>query len=91
MEMKRVNAGKLRAMGYDARARQLRVELDDGNAIDYAGVSPDVWRKLSTSASAWSYYRDNIEEDYTGKTSRVRRESDRKALEDLFRAPGEES
>ncbi|MBY0238666.1 MAG: KTSC domain-containing protein [Burkholderiaceae bacterium] len=91
MEMKRVNAGKLRAMGYDARARQLRVELDDGNAIDYAGVSPDVWRKLSTSGSAWSYYRDNIEEDYTGKTSRVRRESDRKALEDLFRAPGEDA
>lgn len=91
MEMKRVNAGKLRAMGYDARTRQLRVELDDGNAIDYAGVSPDVWRKLSTSASAWSYYRDNIEEDYTGKSSRVRRESDRKALEDLFRAPGDES
>jgi hypothetical protein len=89
MEMKRINAGKLRAIGYDARARQLRVELDDGNAIDYSGVGPDVWRKLSTSGSAWSYYRDNIEEDYTGKTSRVRRESDRKALEDLFRAPGE--
>lgn len=90
MEMKRVNAGKLRAIGYDARARQLRVELDDGTAIDYSGVSADVWRKLSTSGSAWSYYRDNIEEDYTGKASRVRRESERKALDDLFRAPGEE-
>lgn len=90
MEMKRINAGKLRAIGYDARARQLRVELDDGTAIDYAGVGADVWRTLSTSGSAWSYYRDNIEEDYTGKTSRVRKESERKALEDLFRAPGED-
>lgn len=89
MEMKRINAGRLRAIGYDARERQLRVEFDDGTAIDYAGVGAAVWRKLSTSGSAWSYYRDNIEEEYTGKTSRVRKESDRKALEDLFRAPDE--
>jgi len=89
MEMKRINAGKLRAIGYDARERQLRVEFDDGAAIDYSGVGAEVWRKLSTSGSAWSYYRDNIEEEYTGKTSRVRRESDRKALEDLFRGTEE--
>ena len=61
MEMKRINAGKMRAIGYDQRERILRVELDDGSAIDYSGVGQEVWRKLSTSASAWSYYRDNIE------------------------------
>ncbi len=87
MEMKRINAGKLRAIGYDARERQLRVEFDDGTAIDYSGVGAEVWRRLSTSGAAWSFYRDNIEEEYTGKASRVRRDSDRKALEDLFRAP----
>ena len=87
MEMKRINAGKLRAIGYDARERQLRVEFDDGTAIDYSGVGAEVWRRLSTSGAAWSFYRDNIEEEYTGKAGRVRRESDRKALEDLFRAP----
>lgn len=87
MEMKRINAGKLRAIGYDARERQLRVEFDDGTAIDYSGVGAEVWRKLSTSGSAWSYYRDNIEEEFAGKPGRVRKEADRKALEDLFRAP----
>jgi hypothetical protein len=87
MDMKRINAGKLRAIGYDARERRLRVEFDDGTAIDYANVGVEVWRKLSTSGSAWSYYRDNIEEEFTGKPGRVRKESDRKALEDLFRAP----
>ena len=51
MEMKKINAGKLRAIGYDARERTLRVEFDDGNAIDYAAVGTEVWRKLSTSAS----------------------------------------
>ena len=36
MEMKRINAGKLRAIGYEARERVLRVEFDDGTAIGSA-------------------------------------------------------
>ncbi len=84
MEMKRVNAGKLRAIGYDARERILRVELDDGTAIDYAGVGQEVWRKLSTSASAWSYYRDNIEEEFAGKRGKAASKQDRAALDALF-------
>jgi hypothetical protein len=84
MEMKRINAGKLRAIGYDARERILRVEFDDGSAIDYSNVGTEVWRKLSTSGAAWSYYRDNIEEEFTGRRGVVRKESDRKALDDLF-------
>jgi len=91
MEMKRINAGKLRAIGYDARERMLRVELDDGSAIDYAGVGTEVWRKLSTSGAAWSYYRDNIEEEFLGRRSQVRPQSDRKALDDLFKAPGDDN
>ena len=71
MEMKRINAGKLRAIGYDARERTLRVEFDDGTAIDYAAVGTEVWRKLSTSASPWSYYRDNIEEEFSGRRGRA--------------------
>jgi hypothetical protein len=51
MEMKKINAGKLRAIGYDPRERILRVELDDGSAIDYSGVGTEVWRKLSTSGA----------------------------------------
>jgi len=31
--MKKINAGKLRAIGYDARERILRVELEDGTAL----------------------------------------------------------
>jgi hypothetical protein len=87
MDMKKINAGKLRAIGYDARERVLRVELDDGTAIDYAGVGTEVWRKLSTSASAWSYYRDNVEEEFAGKRSKVLAKSSRQALDDLFKAP----
>ncbi len=87
MDMKRINAGKLRAIGYDVRERILRVELDDGSAIDYANVGQEVWRKLSTSAAAWSYYRDNIEEEFSGKKSVANTKQNRAALDALF-GPG---
>ncbi len=64
MEMKRINAGKLRAIGYEPKSRTLRVELDDGRMLDYGGVGDEVWRRLQGSGSAWSYYRDNIEDEY---------------------------
>src|SRR5215217_6399932 len=91
MEMKKINAGKLRAIGYDPRGRILRVEFDDGSAIDYSGVGAEVWRKLSGSASAWSYYRDNIEEEYSGRRGTATRSGKSQALDDLFKAPGDDA
>lgn len=92
MEMKKINAGKLRAIGYDPRARILRVEFEDGSAIDYSGVGTEVWRKLSSSGSAWSYYRDNIEEEFAGRRGTVRQQGKaRQQLDDLFKAPGDDT
>ncbi len=88
MEMKKINAGKLRAIGYDAHDRVLRVEFEDGSAIDYAGVNGDLWRRFSASGVQWSFYRDNIEEEFTGRKSTVKRDANqRQKLEDLFGAP----
>jgi len=67
MEMKKISSGKLRAIGYDARDRLLQVQLDDGSTLQYSGVGAEAWRRLSTSGSVWSYYRDNIEEEFTAK------------------------
>jgi hypothetical protein len=67
--MKRMSGGSLRAAGYDERSRTLRVELTAG-IFEYAGVSPEVWRRLSTSSSPWSYFRDNVEEEYAAKRVR---------------------
>ena len=90
MEMKKMNAGKLRAIGYDASERLLRVEFEDGTAIDYSGVNGDLWRRFSGSGVAWSFYRDNIEEEFTGRKSTVKRDANqRQKLEDLFKAPEE--
>ena len=91
MDMKRINAGKLRAIGYDARERILRVEFDDGSAIDYAGVGSEVWRRFSTSGAAWSFYRDNIEEELAGTRGRAAVASKRAELDALFKSPGEDS
>lgn len=67
MEMKPINSGKLRAIGYDARARILQVKFDTGDTLQYSGVGEDLWRRLSSSGAAWSFYRDNIEEEFTAK------------------------
>ena len=67
MEMKPVNAGKLRAIGYDAGGRLLRVEFDDRKVVEYAGVPSETWRRLSTASSMLSYFRDNVEDEYTAR------------------------
>lgn len=90
MEMKRINAGKLRAIGYEPRERTLRVELDDGSIIDYSGVGNEVWRRLSTTGSAWSYYRDNIEEEFTGRRGIAPIEKKANSLDELFKAASDD-
>ena len=85
MEMKRISSGKLRAIGYDRQARTLRVELDDGSTIEYSGVGEDIWRRLSDSSSAWSYYRDNIEEDFSGRRVAANPAEKSNPLDELFR------
>ncbi len=87
--MKRINAGTLRAIGYDPKARLLRVEFDDGSAIDYSGVGSEVWRRFSTSGAAWSFYRDNIEEEFAGTRGRAAVASKRATLDALFGSSGE--
>lgn len=70
MEMKKIQGGNLRAAGYDARSRVLRVEMTTGTIVEHTGVGEEAYRRLVSSASAWSYYRDNIEEEYPAKRVR---------------------
>jgi methionine-S-sulfoxide reductase len=69
MDMKRMSGGSLRAAGYDEREKKLVVELTAGT-FAYTGVTPEVWRRFSTASSPWSYFRDNIEEEYAAKRVR---------------------
>jgi hypothetical protein len=62
MEMKRLNATGLRAAGYDERSRKLVVETTAGT-WEYSNVSPEIFRRLMSSPSPASYYRESIEEE----------------------------
>jgi hypothetical protein len=84
MEMKKINSGKLRAIGYDTRARLLQVQLDNSDTLQYAGVGEDLWRRLSNSGSAWSIYRDNIEEEFVAKRVSNSTFDKKNPLDDLF-------
>ena len=64
MEMKRLNATGLRAAGYDERDRKLVIETTSGT-FEYANVSPEIYRRLMSSPSPASYFKDAIEEEFT--------------------------
>ena len=83
MEMKRLNATGLRAAGYDERSRKLVVETTAGT-YEYANVSPEVYRRLMTSPSPASYYRESIEEEFTGRRIATPPPTQRPAIDDLF-------
>ena len=70
MERKRLSASTIRWAGYDARNRVLEIEFTSGSIVQYSGVSDEVYRRLMNSPSAGSYFRDNIEENYTAKRIR---------------------
>ena len=63
MEMKKVIAANIRAIGYDDKRRVLVVEQSSGT-YEYANVSAEVWRRFSSLSSLASFFRDTIEEDY---------------------------
>lgn len=87
MDMKKIHSGRLRAIGYDARTRVLQVQFDDGKTLQYIAVGEDIWRHLSTSGSAWSYYRDNIEEEFSAKRVSAQAPAASNPLDDLFGKP----
>ena len=64
MEMNRLNAAGLKAAGYDERNRKLVVETATGT-FEYANISPEIFRRLMTSPSPASYYKESIEEEFT--------------------------
>jgi hypothetical protein len=84
MELTRISAGKLRAIGYDNKTRTLRVELENGDALEYNNVSEDLWRRFKSSSSQWSFYRDNIEEELTPKRVSAKASGGKNPLDDLF-------
>ena len=64
MERQRISGGKLKSAGYDKDRRILEVEMTDGRIVEYANVGAEIARRFLTSTVAWSYFRDNIDEEF---------------------------
>jgi hypothetical protein len=47
----------------------LVVELTSGT-FEYGGVSADTFRRLASASSPWSFFRDNVDEEYPAKRIR---------------------
>ena len=67
MERRKLSSGSLKAAGYDEKRRLLEIEFTNGSIVQYAGISPEIYRRLMSSPSPASYFRDNIEEEYPGR------------------------
>ena len=70
MERKRISANNIRSVGYDARSRMLEVEFSNGGIYQYSGVSEEVHRRFINAPSPGSYFRDNIEENFSARKVR---------------------
>ncbi|MFA9438625.1 KTSC domain-containing protein [Uliginosibacterium sp. sgz301328] len=65
IERKPIRRGGIRSAGYDRGARVLEVEFDNGSVVQHSGVGDEIGRRFLASASPMSYYKDNIEEEFT--------------------------
>ena len=70
MERKRINSSGLRSAGYDERGRILEVETGDGRVLQFTGVGSETYRRLISSPSPASYFKDHIEEEFPSKRLR---------------------
>ena len=84
MDSKPLHSGKLRLITYDAAKRLLHVEFENATALDYDNVDRETWRRFSTSGVAWSFYRDNIEEEFPARRSTVAPRQRPAGLDALF-------
>jgi len=67
MDRKKVSSSSIRSVGYDERSRMLEIEFSDGRIVQYSGVSAEIHRRLMSAPSMVSYFRDNIEESFSGR------------------------
>ena len=87
MEMKKISSGRLRGIGYDEKARCLRLEFDNGELLEYDGITREMWVRFSSSSSPWSYYCDNLRDELTPRriaAAGISGDKKKNPLDDLF-------
>jgi len=64
MDMKLVNSSAMRAVGYDAASRRMRIRFAEGNDYDFCGVPETIYQGLMTASSKGTYYNAHIKDRY---------------------------
>jgi hypothetical protein len=64
MQMIRVSSSAMVAVGYDPRARRMKITFTQGHTYDFCGVPQHVFDGLLQAASKGSYYNDRIKDRY---------------------------
>ena len=67
MERKRINANKIRAVGYDPKSQALEVEFSNGTVYVYSGVSPEVYRRLMNAPTPGSFFEERIADEFSSR------------------------
>ena len=70
MDRKKVNASGIRSVGYDPREQCLEIEFSDGRIVQYQRVPAETHRRFLAAPSMVSYFRDQIDDDYSKRTVR---------------------
>ena len=70
MQRKNVNSGTIRSVGYDISEQVLEIEFTSGSIYQYSRVSPEIHHKLMAAPTIRSFFKDNIEEEFTAKRIR---------------------
>jgi len=65
VERKSIRRGGIRSAGYDRNKRELEVEFESGSTVVHSGVGDEIARRFLASAAPASYYKDNIEEEFS--------------------------
>jgi hypothetical protein len=60
--------------------------MDDGSALEYSSIAEALWRRFQSSGSQWSFYRDNIEEEFTARRVSANASGGKNPLDDLFKS-----
>jgi hypothetical protein len=67
IERKTIRRGGIKSAGYDRNARVLEIEFDNGSLIQHTAVGEEIARRFLASSAPASYYKDNIQEEFTVK------------------------
>ena len=70
MQRKSVNSSTIRSVGYEPNSQTLEIEFTSGSIYQYSQVSPEIHRKLMAAPTIGSFFKNNIEDEFTAKRIR---------------------